>query len=168
MLNGDQRILCEKPQYMSDWRQSVPSAKYFFRHAPNNVCITELEGSAQEFCGWQAAVAYVITFESPATRMDSESAERFLDLLRAKDRDALQTASSRLGLIRREDDPVLPGELSIARLRTVLTGKKTKGPRRRSQNPSSQLMRSRSRSCVPSGNTFPHCRQLRRCARCNS
>ena len=84
--------------------------------------ITELQGSAQEFCGWQAAVAYVIPFESPATRMDSESAERFLDLLRAKDRDALQTASSRLGLIRREDDPVLPGELSIARLRTVLTG----------------------------------------------
>ena len=122
MLNGDQRILCEKQQYMSDWRQSVPSAKYFFRHAPNNVYVTELEGSAQEFCGWQAAVAYVLPFESPATRMDSESAERFLDLLRAKDRDALQTASSRLGLIRREDDPVLPGELSIARLRTVLTG----------------------------------------------
>ena len=92
MLSGDQRILCEKPQYMSDSRQSVPSAKYFFRHAPDNVYVTELRGSAQEFCGWQAAVAYVLPFESPATRMDSESAERFLDLLRAKDRDPLQTA----------------------------------------------------------------------------
>ena len=124
MLKGDQRILCEKPQYMSDSRQSVPSAKYFFRHAPDNVYVTELQGSAQEFCGWQAAVAYVFPFESPATRMDSERAERFLDLLllRAKDRDPLQTAFSRLGLIRREDDPVLPGERSIARLRTVLTG----------------------------------------------
>ena len=54
--------------------------------------------------------------------MDSESAERFLNLLRAKDRDPLQTALSRMGLIRREDDPVLPRELSIARLPTLPTG----------------------------------------------
>ena len=107
---------------MSHGRQTVPSAKYFFRHAPNNVYITELEGSAQDFCGWQAAVAYVIPFDCPATRMDSETAVLFLDLLRAKDRDRVQAALLRLGLIRKEDDPVLPGELSLARLRTVLTG----------------------------------------------
>ena len=72
--------------------------------------------------GWQAAAAYVLPFDSPTTRMDSESAERFLDLLRAKDRDTLRTASSRLGLIRHDDAPVLPGEMSIARLRNVLSG----------------------------------------------
>ena len=107
---------------MSPGRQTVPSAKYFFRHAPNNVYITELEGSAQDFCGWQAAVAYVIPFDCPATRMDSQTAELFLDLLRAKDRDRAQAALLGLGVIRKEDDPVLPGEVSIARLRTILTG----------------------------------------------
>ena len=108
---------------------------------------------------------------------------------------------SRSGWMPREEDPVLPGELSIVLLRTVLTGcracfrlrKKYKafgiwgsagspagwgsghmnyllasmtemqncswrgyqnGPRRRSQHPSSSLMCSRSRCCVPSGNTF--------------
>ena len=122
MLSGDQRILSEKPQYMSNSRQSVPSAKYIFRHAPVIVYVTELRGSAQEICGWQSAVAYVFPFESPSTRMDSKSAERFLNLLRAKDGDPLQTALSRMGLIRREDNPVMPRELSIARLPTLLTG----------------------------------------------
>ena len=92
MLNGDQRIWCNSQLYMSPGRQTVPSAKYFFRHAPNNVYITELEGSAQDFCGWQAAVAYVIPFDCPATRMDSQTAVLFLDLLRAKDRDRAQAA----------------------------------------------------------------------------
>ena len=76
---------------------------------------TELEGSAQDFCGWQAAIAYVIPFDCPATRMDSQPAVNFLDLLRAKDRDTAQAALLVLGVIRKEDDPVLPGELSIAR-----------------------------------------------------
>ena len=115
MLNGHQRIVCDTQSYMSHWRQSVLSAKYFFRHAPNNVYITELEGSAQDFCGWQAAVAYVIPFDCPTTRMDSQTAVHFLDLLRAKDRDRAQAALLGLGVIRKEDDPVLPGELSIAR-----------------------------------------------------
>ena len=215
MLSGDQRILSEKPQYMSDSRQSVSSATYFFRHAPDTVYVTELRGSAQEICGWQSAVAYVFPFESPGTRMDSESAERFLNLLRAKDRDPLQTALLRMGLIRREDDPVLPRELSIARLPTLLTGfcacfrlrqeykgfrylgtcrifcrrgtcphelcarsldgerecawrADQNGPRRKNRNASSPLMRSRWRSWVPSGNTSPQCRLLRRCARRNS
>ena len=122
MLNGDQRIWCNSQLYMSPGRQTVPSAKYFFRHAPNNVYITELEGSAQDFCGWQAAIAYVIPFDCPATRMDSQPAVNFLDLLRANDRDTAQVALLGLGVIRKEDDPVLPGELSIARLRTILTG----------------------------------------------
>ena len=122
MLNGDQRIQTERQHYMSDWQQVVPSAKYFFRHTPNNVYATELKGPAQKFCGWKAATAYVFPFDSPTTRMDSQSAERFLDLLRAKDRDTLRTASSTLGLIRQDDSPVLPGEMSIARLRNVLSG----------------------------------------------
>ena len=57
---------------------------------------TELKGHAQQFPGWQATAAYVFPFDSPDTRMDSESAERFLNLLRAKDRDALKTVASRL------------------------------------------------------------------------
>ena len=84
--------------------------------------VTELKGLAQQFPGWQATAAYVFAFDTPTTRMDTESAEGFLDLLRAKNRDALRTAASRLGLIRHDDEPVLPGEISIARLRNVLTG----------------------------------------------
>ena len=82
MLNGDQRIQTERRHYMSDWQQVVPSAKYFFRHAPNNVYSTELQGCAQEFMGWQAAAAYVLPFDSPTTRRGFESAERLLDFLR--------------------------------------------------------------------------------------
>ncbi len=63
MLNGDQRIQTERQHYMSDWQQVVPSAKYFFRHTPNNVYVTELKGPA-----------YVLPFDSPTTRMDSQSA----------------------------------------------------------------------------------------------
>ena len=122
MLNGDQRIQTERQQYLSDWQQVVPSAKYFFRHTPNNVYATELKGPAQKFCGWQAAAAYVFPFDSPTTRMDSQSAERFLDLLRAKDGGTLRTALSELGLIRQDDSPVLPGEISIGRLGNVLSG----------------------------------------------
>ena len=84
--------------------------------------ITQLEGSAQVFCGWHTAVAYVIPFDSPTTRMDSQTALLFLDLLRAQDRDKARTALLKLGVIRKEDAPVLPGQVSIARLRTVLTG----------------------------------------------
>ena len=122
MLNGDQRIQTERQQYLSDWQQVVPSAIHFFRYTPNNIYSTVLEGPDQQFCGWRATTAYVFPFDSPTTRMDSQSAERFLDLLRAKDRDTLRTASSTLGLIRQDDSPVLPGEMSIARLRNVLSG----------------------------------------------
>ena len=100
MLNGDQRIQTERQHYMSDWQQVVPSAQYFFRHTPNNVYATELKSPAQKFCGWQAAAAHVFPFDSPTTRMDSQSAERFLDLLRAQDGGTLRTALSALGLIR--------------------------------------------------------------------
>jgi hypothetical protein len=122
MASGGQRIQTERQQYMSEWQQVVPCAEQFFRHTPNNVFSKELLGDAQEFMGWHATAAYVFPFDTPTTRMDSESAERFLDLLRAKDRDALMMASARLGLIRSEEAPVLPGELSIARMRNVLTG----------------------------------------------
>ena len=54
--------------------------------------------------------------------MDSQTALLFLDLLRAQDRDKAQTALLNLGVIRKEDAPVLPGQVSIARLRTILTG----------------------------------------------
>ena len=121
MLSGDQRIWCKSPLYTTPERQSVPSAKYFFRHAPDNVYITQLDGSAQVFCGWHAAVAYVIPFDSPTTSMDAQTALLFLDLLRAQDRDKAQTALMKLGVIREEDAPVLPGQVSIARQRTILT-----------------------------------------------
>ena len=122
MLNGDHPILTEKQEYGPEWQQKVPSAKYFWKHAPDNMYATELKGLAQQFPGWQATAAYVFAFDSPDTRMDSESAECFLDLLRAKDRDALRTAASRLGLIRHDDAGVLPGEMSIGRLRNILSG----------------------------------------------
>ena len=122
MLNGDHPILTEKQEYGPDWQQKVPSAKYFWKHAPDNMYATELKGHAQQFPGWQATAAYVFPFDSPDTRMDSESAERFLNLLRAKDRDALKTAASRLRLIRDDDEPFLPSEISTARLRNILTG----------------------------------------------
>jgi len=47
-VSGDQGILWEKPQYMSNSR-SVPSAKCFFRHAPDTVYVTELRGSVANF-----------------------------------------------------------------------------------------------------------------------
>ena len=122
MLSGDQRIWCKSQAYTTPERQSVPSAKYFFRHAPNNVYITQLEGSAQLFCGWHADVAYVIPFDSPTTRMDMQTAELFLDLLRAQDRAKAQTSLLKLGVMRKEDASFLPGQVSIARLRTILTG----------------------------------------------
>ena len=122
MLNGDHPILTEKQEYGPDWQNKVPIAKYFWKHAPDNMYATELKGLAQQFPGWQATAAYVFPFDSPDTRMDSESAERFLNLLRAKDRDALKNAASKLRLIRDDDEPFLPSEISTARLRNILTG----------------------------------------------
>ena len=97
MLNGDQRIQIEKQQYLSDWQQVVPSAVNFFRYTPNNMYSTILEGPDQHFCGWRAATAYVFPFDTPTTRMDSQSAERFLALLRARDAGTLKTALSAFG-----------------------------------------------------------------------
>ncbi len=122
MLSGDQRIWCKSQAPSTSERQTVPSAKYFFRHAPNNVYITQLKGSAQLFCGWHADVAYVIPFDSPTTRMDMQTAELFLDLLRAQDRAKAQTSLLKLGVMRNEDASFLPGQVSIPRLRTILTG----------------------------------------------
>ena len=122
MLSGDQRIWCKSQSYATPERQSVPSAKYFIRHAPDNVYITKLEGSAQDFCGWQAAVAYVIPFDCPTTRMDSQTALLFLELLRAQDRDKARTALLKLGVIQKEYAPVLPGPGRRIRLRKRYKG----------------------------------------------
>ena len=122
MLNGDQRIQIEKQQYLSDWQQVVPSAVIFFRYTPTNMYSTNLEGPDQQFCGWRAATAYVFPFDTPTTRMDSQSAERFLALLRARNIGALKTALSALGLRRQDDAEVLPGELSIERLAHAMSG----------------------------------------------
>ena len=84
--------------------------------------ITQLEGSAQVFCGWHTAVAYVIPFDSPTTRMDSQTALLFLDLLRAQDRDKARTALLKLGVIRKEYAPVLPGPGRRIRLRKRYKG----------------------------------------------
>ena len=84
--------------------------------------ITQLEGSAQVFCGWHAAVAYVIPFDSPTTRMDSQTALLFLDLLRAQDRDKARTALLKLGVIQKEYAPVLPGQERRIRLRKRYKG----------------------------------------------
>ena len=84
--------------------------------------ITQLEGSAQVFCGWHAAVAYVIPFDSPTTRMDSQTALLFLDLLRAQDRDKARTALLKLGVIQKEYAPVLPGPGRRIRLRKRYKG----------------------------------------------
>ena len=84
--------------------------------------ITQLEGSAQVFCGWHAAVAYVIPFDSPTTRMDSQTALLFLDLLRAQDRDKARTALLKLGVIQKEYAPVLPGPERRIRLRKRYKG----------------------------------------------
>ena len=121
MLSGDQRHWCKALLYMTAERQTFSSAKHFFRHAPDNVYITKTEGAAQDICDWQAAVAYVIPLHCPTTRMDAQIAKHFLALLRVKDKDKIQTALLGLGLIRKEDAAVLPGEVSIARLRTILT-----------------------------------------------
>ena len=53
--------------------------------------------------------------------MDSQSAERFLALLRARDAGTLKTALSALGLLRHDDAPVLPGEMSIEGLAQVMS-----------------------------------------------
>ena len=122
MLSGDQRIWCKSQLYTTPERQSVPSAKYFFRHAPDNVYNNPVGGSAQVFCGWHTAVAYVIPFDSPTTRMDSQTALLFLDLLRAQDRDKARTALLKLGVIRKEYAPVLPGPERRIRLRKRYKG----------------------------------------------
>jgi len=122
MLIGDQRIQIEKQQYLSDWQQVVPSAVFFFRYTPTNMYSTNLEGPDQQFCGWRATTAYVFPFDTPTTRMDSQSAERFLALLRARNIGALKTALSALGLLRQDDAEVLPGELSIERLAHAMSG----------------------------------------------
>ena len=65
MLSGDQRILCEKPQYMSNSRQSVPSAKYFCRQAPDTVYVTELRGSDQEILWLVVCRCIRVSFRKP-------------------------------------------------------------------------------------------------------
>ena len=54
--------------------------------------------------------------------MDTQTALFFLDLLNAQDRDRAQTALLKLGVMREEDAPILTGQVSIARVRTILTG----------------------------------------------
>ena len=109
MLSGDRRIWCKTQLCTTPERQSVPSAKYFFRHTPDNVYNNPVGGSAQVFC--------VIPFDSPTTRMDSQTALLSLDLLRAQDRDKARTAVLKLGVIRKEYAPVLPGPERRIRLR---------------------------------------------------
>ena len=122
MLNGDQRIQIEKQQYLSDWQQVVPSAVNFFRYTPNNMYSTILEGPDQHFGGWRTATAYVFPFDTPTTRMDSQTAQRCLALLRAREAGTLKTALSALGFLRQNDAQVLPGEISIERLSQVMCG----------------------------------------------
>ena len=81
-----------------------------------------LEGPNQHFCGWRDNTAYVFPYNTPTTRMDSQSAERFLALLRARDAGTLKTALSALGLLRQHDAQILPGEISIERLAQVMSG----------------------------------------------
>ena len=122
ILSADQRIWCKSQLYTTPERQTVPCARYSFRHAPDNVYVTQLEGSDQVFCRWHAELTFVIPFDNPTTRMDSHTTLLFLDQLRAQDKDKARTALFKLGVIRKEDAPVLPGQVSIARLRTILTG----------------------------------------------
>ena len=72
-------------------------------------------------CDWHTAVAYVIPFDSPTTRMDTQTALFFLDLLNAQNRDRAQTALLKLGVMRQEDAQIFAGQVSIARVRIILT-----------------------------------------------
>ena len=122
MLNGDQSIHIKKHQDLSHWQQVVRPAVNFIRYTPNNMYSNVLEGPDQHFCGWRANTAYVFPYNTPTTRMDSQSAERFLALLRARDAGTLKTALSALGLLRHDDAPVLLGEMSIEGLAQVMSG----------------------------------------------
>ena len=54
--------------------------------------------------------------------MDSQTAQRCLALLRAREAGTLKTALSALGFRRQNDAQVLPGEISIERLSQVMCG----------------------------------------------
>ena len=94
---GDQQIQIEKKQYWSDWQGAVPSAVKFFRYTPNNMYSTILEGPEQHFGGWRTATAYGFPFDTPTTRMDSQTAQRCLALWRARSGGTLKTALSAFG-----------------------------------------------------------------------
>ena len=53
--------------------------------------------------------------------MDTQTALFFLDLLNAQNRDRAQTALLKLGVMRQEDAQIFAGQVSIARVRTILT-----------------------------------------------
>ena len=80
------------------------------------------EGPDEHFSGWRTATAYVFPFDTPTTRMDSQTAQRCLALLRAREAGTLKTALSALGFLRQNDAQVLPGEISIERLSQVMPG----------------------------------------------
>ena len=182
---------------------TCPISKYLFRHAPDLVLRHRVTGirSRVFFCGWQALVAYMFPFESPATPMDSErvpsvswiccapKTETHYGLLLEVGLDTTGRGSSfARGTIHRSSAnrpdwmPCLfPSAQEIQSFRYLgicriscrlgfrhmnyVLASMTEmqkcswrgyqnGPRRRSQHPSSSLMCSRSRCCVPSGNTF--------------
>ena len=83
--------------------------------------VTQLERSDQVFCRRHVALTYVIPFDNQTARMDSHTSSWFLDQLRAQDKDKARTALFKLGVIRRGGAPVLPGQVSIARLWTIMT-----------------------------------------------
>ena len=112
MLNGNRGIhVRKKHQDLSHWQQDVRPAVNSIQYTPNNMYSNVLEGPDQHFCGWRANTAYVFPYNTPTTRMDSQSAERFLALLRARDAGTLKTALSALGRLRHDDAQVLPGEI---------------------------------------------------------
>ena len=100
----------------------MPSAVNFFRSTPNNMYSEIWEGPDEHFSGWRTATAYVFPFDTPTTRMDSQTAQRCLALLRAREAGTLKTALSALGFLRQDDAQVLPGEISIERLSQVMPG----------------------------------------------
>ena len=81
--------------------------KILLCYAPNIGSITELEGSAQDFCVFAGCYCIRDSFDCPAPRMSSQPAVNFLDPLRANDRDSGRVALLGLGVIRKEDDSFL-------------------------------------------------------------
>ena len=100
----------------------MPSAVNFFRYTSNNMYSKILDGPNYHFWRWRTAAAYVFPFDTPTTRMDSQTAQRCLALLRAREAGTLKTALSALGFLRQNDAQVLPGEISIERLSQVMCG----------------------------------------------